>query len=224
VARFGLTAPAQQELLRGGPAARHDLVRHHVRLPVGDAGRAGGDRHHLRGEPAEVLPRLLVGDLVQLAELPLAGEAARLGLQVGRRVTRQRGRLIRFRVGHRRTEVVVDEQSPDVLVRIVADELLDVDASIPEGAALAVGLRDLGLDGDDALESWPEVVHATRMYPRSAAHGGGLPPPRAPATARRACSSRRSRTVSDTLATAAGAHEKEGHQQGLCASERAASS
>ena len=41
------------------------------------------------------------------------------------------------------------------------DELLDVDAAIAEGAALAVGLGDLGLDGDDAFETRLEVAHRT---------------------------------------------------------------
>src|SRR5262249_29872630 len=53
---------------------------------------------------------------------------------------------------------VVDEQSPDVLVWVVADELLDVDAAVAERAALAVRLGDLRLDGDDAFESRLEVV------------------------------------------------------------------
>ena len=62
-------------------------------------------------------------------------------------------------------EVVVDEQPPDVLVRVVADELLDVDAAVAERAALAVGLGDLRLDGDDALEPWLEVVHVAANLP-----------------------------------------------------------
>jgi hypothetical protein len=41
----------------------------------------------------------------------------------------------------------------------VADELLDVDAAIAENAAFAVGLGDLGLDGDDAFEARLEVGH-----------------------------------------------------------------
>ena len=76
---------------------RDDVVRHRVGMPVGDAGRTRDDAHHLRREPAEILARLLVGDLVQLAELPLAGEPCRLGLEVGRRVSGQLGGLVRFR-------------------------------------------------------------------------------------------------------------------------------
>ena len=43
----------------------------------------------------------------------------------------------------------------------VPDELLDVDAAVAERAAVAVGLGDLGLDGDDALETRLEVAHPT---------------------------------------------------------------
>ena len=89
VPRIGLAAPAQEELLRRGRALRDDLVGNDVRATVRDAGRAGDDRHHLGREPAEILARLLVGDLVELAEAPLAREARRLGLEVGGRVAAQ---------------------------------------------------------------------------------------------------------------------------------------
>ena len=46
----------------------------------------------------------------------------------------------------------------------MADELLDVDPPIAEGAALPIGLGDLGLDGDDALEARLEVVHRRAIY------------------------------------------------------------
>ena len=47
----------------------------------------------------------------------------------------------------------------------MADELLDVDAAVTELAALAVGLCDLGLDGDDPLEPWLEIGHGTGSVP-----------------------------------------------------------
>ena len=159
VPRVGLAAPAEQELLGGGLPAGDHLVGNRVGVAVGQARRAGDDRHHLRREPAEVVARLLVGDLVQLAELPGAREACRLGLEVGRRVPGERRRLVRLRLGHRRVEIVVDEQAPDALVRVVADELLDVDAPIAERAALAVRLGDLRFDGDDTLEARLELAH-----------------------------------------------------------------
>ena len=129
-------------------------------MTVGDARRARDDAHHLGRDSAEVLARLLVGDLVELAEIPLAGEACRLGLQVGRRVPGQARRLVRLGLGHRRVEVVVDEETPDVLVGVMADELDDVDAAIAELTALAIGLGDLGLDRDDALEPGLEIAHS----------------------------------------------------------------
>jgi len=61
-------------------------------------------------------------------------------------------------------EVVVDQQAPHTLVRVVPDELFDVDAAVAERAALAVRLRDLGLDRDHALEPWLEVVHGRTIY------------------------------------------------------------
>ena len=159
----GLAAPAQQELLRRRRAAGDDLVRDCVGVAVGEPRRARDDRHHLAGQPAEILARLLVGDLVQLPELPVAREARGLGLEVGGRVAREPRGLVGLGAGHAGIEVVVDEQPPDVLVRVRPDELLDVDAAVAQGAALAVGLGDLGLDGDDAFETRLEVAHRTPL-------------------------------------------------------------
>ena len=158
VTRVGLAAPAQEELLGRRGAARDHLVRNRVAEAVGDTGRAGHDRHHLRGQAAEVLPGLLVRDLVHLAEPPRARQARRLGLEVRRGVSGQAGGLVRLRIRHRRAQIVVDEQPPDVLVGVVADELLDVDSAVAERTPFAVRLGDLGLDGDDALEPWLEIV------------------------------------------------------------------
>ena len=165
MARVGLATPAEQELLGRCLPPRDDVVRHGVRVPVREPRRARDDPHHLRGEPPEVLACLLIGDLVQLAELPLPREPGRLGLEIGRRVPRQASRLVRLGLGHPGVEVVVDEQAPHVLVRVVADELLDVDAAVAEHAAFAVGLGDLGLDGDDAFEPRLEVGHRAGIYP-----------------------------------------------------------
>ena len=49
--------------------------------------------------------------------------------------------------------MAVDEKSPDLLERNGADQLLDVDASVPERAAFLVGLGDLGGEGDYAFEA-----------------------------------------------------------------------
>src|SRR5206468_9598354 len=85
-------------------------------------------------------------------------------LQVRRRVAAQRGRLVRLGVRHLRVDVVVDQQPPDLLVGNMADELFDVDPAVAESSALAVRLGDLGLDGDDALEPWLEVIHRLEIY------------------------------------------------------------
>ena len=54
---------------------------------------------------------------------------------------------------HARQQLAVDQQAPDLLERHVADELLDVDAAVAQRAAGAVGLGDLGGEGDYALEA-----------------------------------------------------------------------
>jgi hypothetical protein len=60
-------------------------------------------------------------------------------------------------VRHRRREPglerPVHEQPPDLLVGHPADEVLDVDAAIPQRTALPVGLGDLGRERDHALET-----------------------------------------------------------------------
>ncbi len=57
-----------------------------------------------------------------------------------------------------RLERLVDQQPPHLLERIAADELLDVDPAVAEGTALAIGLRDLGLERNNALEAGLEVA------------------------------------------------------------------
>ena len=55
--------------------------------------------HHLRGQPGEIVARLLVGDLAQLAELPERRQPRRLRLEVGGRVAGQPDGLVRLRLG-----------------------------------------------------------------------------------------------------------------------------
>jgi hypothetical protein len=47
----------------------------------------------------------------------------------------------------------VDEQPPHLLERHPSDDLLDVDAAVAQRRALFVGFRDVGREGDDALET-----------------------------------------------------------------------
>jgi hypothetical protein len=55
-------------------------------------------------------------------------------------------------------DVLVDHQTPDVLVRVATDQRLDVDAAVAERSPVAVRLHDLRLDGDDAFETRLEVA------------------------------------------------------------------
>ena len=65
------------------------------------------------------------------------------------------------RLGGRQTgiELVVDEQAPDISVGDATDEVLDINSAIAQGAAVAIGFCDLGLEGDDALKSRYELAH-----------------------------------------------------------------
>ena len=54
----------------------------------------------------------------------------------------------------------VDQQSPDAAERHPADELLDVDAAVAQRGAFLVGLGDLRVEGDDALETLVDLDHA----------------------------------------------------------------
>jgi len=78
-------------------------------------------------------------------------------------VHRQRERLGRRQT---RVELAVDEQAPDVAERHVADEVLDVHAAVAQGAALPVGLGDLGLEGDDAFQARLEGLVSHGAAPR----------------------------------------------------------
>ena len=158
---FGSASPRHSRKKRSAvvsPCAT-GLRRDPVALAVGDPRRLGRDRDELRREPAQVLARLVVADVDQLLHAPLGAEPRRHGLEVGGRVPGQAAALVGLGGRQPRLEALVDEQAPDLLEAVRADELLDVDAAVAERAALAVGLGDLGLEGDDALEPGLEVVH-----------------------------------------------------------------
>ena len=152
VVRVGLSPPAEEELLRRG-LTRGDHVVGSGLTTFGDRRRFRHDRHHLRRKAGKVITRLGVVDVDDLAELPFAREVRGLGLEVRGSVAAQSLGLVRLRIRHAGLEVLVDEKAPDLLVGHVADELLDVDSPVAKGAALSVGLGDLGLDGDDAFEA-----------------------------------------------------------------------
>ena len=150
--RVGLAAPADQEL-RGRVLALRDLgVRH--RAAAVAARRLRDDRERRRREPGQIVARLLGVDVDELLRAPTSAPS------VARPACRSAGTeplgscsSIRSAGGMRRVDVLVDEQAPDVLERVTADELLDVDAAIAKRAAVLVGLRDLRLERDDAFEA-----------------------------------------------------------------------
>ena len=109
------------------------------------------ERHH-RGA-REVVARLLVGDVDQLAEAPLGREHRERRLHVHAVIARAHGQRVRFGRRQARFEAPVDEQAPDLLVGDGADQVFDVDAAVAQRATLFVGLRDLGGEGDDAFEA-----------------------------------------------------------------------
>ena len=155
--RNGLAVPAEEELLRGARPAGDDVVGNRVGVTVGDACRPRHDRHHLRRESTEVVSGLFVRYIGELAEPPDARQTCDLGLCIGRSIPGEPRGLVGLRLRHPWVEAPVDEQPPDLLVRHLPDELLDVDAAIPQRTALAIGLGDLGLDRDDAFEPRLEV-------------------------------------------------------------------
>ena len=154
-ARVGLAAPADQEL-RGGVLALLDLGLGHRRLL---AARGLGDDRQRRGREArEVVARLLVVDVDELLHVPHRAERRERRLQVGRHGAARLLQVDRLGRRQRRVDVLVDEQAPDVLERVAADELLDVDAAIAKGATVLVGFGDLGLERDDAFETGAEIT------------------------------------------------------------------
>ena len=127
VLRVGLAAPAQQELLRSGRAP----ARRRRRAPP--RGRPQRPRSARRSPSSARTgdrdPRRACSSEISLS-LPRPHSPARRAVSAWRSA----GALPVRRAGSYGSgsgifelEVVVDEQAPDVLVRVVADELLDVD-------------------------------------------------------------------------------------------------
>src|SRR5579862_4543747 len=185
-----LASPCEQEALRGRPAGEHRLLRHGRTL--GAPSRLRDDRERSRGEPPEILLRLLVVDVDQLAELPLPAEDGEHRLQVGHVAARAHLELA-IGGGEAGLERLVDEKAPDVLERDIADELLDVDAAIAQRAAFAVGLGDLRLDGDDTCKAGNEFVHAG-----TSSNSISLPTPRSFAARTTSAAAARSWTATPT--------------------------
>ena len=125
------------------------------------------DRQGRARELREIVARLLVGDVDDLLHPPLRAERRERGLEVGGHGPARILELDPVDRLQRRVDVLVDEQPPDVLERVAADELLDVDAAIAERAAVLVRLGDLRLERDHAFEPRAEFwgAHSLRRRP-----------------------------------------------------------
>jgi hypothetical protein len=150
-----LASPRQEKSLRSGPPLHHRLLRHRLLVAPG---RLCHERERGGRQPAEILLRLVVIDVDQLLQAPASAEHGEPRLEIGHVAAGPDRELL---VGRRqpRLERVVDEETPHLLERDLADQLLDIDAAIAKRATFSIGLRDLGLERDDALESRLEVVH-----------------------------------------------------------------
>ena len=151
VARVGLAAPADQELLGQRRAGVDDPLRYDG--PAEAARRLRGVREHHHRDPREVEAGLLVGDVVGLAHAQHRREHRHRGLDVGPDVAGVDRDVVGL--GRRQPGLVaaVHEQAPDLLEGHPSGELLDVDAAVAESRALLVGLGDLGRERDHTLEA-----------------------------------------------------------------------
>src|SRR5690349_10802627 len=69
-------------------------------------------------------------------------------------------------------------------VRHMPDQLLDIDAAIPERPALLVRLGDLGLERDDTFKARREVGHVALLFCQPAAPSPGRQPGQTPLSLR----------------------------------------
>ena len=161
----GSGSPRQRFMKRSTMVRRLvDLLLRHGRQAEA-AGRLGHERQRGDRDPGQVLAGLLVGDVQQLAQAPVRREHGHRGLDVDPDVAgvhRHRERLGRRQAG---AELAVDQQRPDVAEGDPADQILDVDAAIAQRAAFPVGLGDLGLEGDHALQAGLERRWRTSRTP-----------------------------------------------------------
>ena len=158
-----LAAPLEQEPLRGRRAPRYDIAGDRGGVPVGRSRRASGNGDEGSRQAPEILLRLLVGDVDELTQLPGGAQPSGLNLEVGGTVTGET-HLAEI-LGGRQSGLgrLVNEKTPDLLERDNPDEVLDVDAAIPQGAAVAIGLGDLGLEGDHTLQARLELAHRSPL-------------------------------------------------------------
>lgn len=151
VARVRFAAPAGQEALgdrlRGVDLALRD------RRPAEPARRLGDERErHHRGE-RKVVTGLGIGDVEHGSEPPLRAERGQGGLHVGARVAGMEAERVGRGGLQAGKQAVIDEQAPDLFEWHLADQLLDVDPAVAQRVTIAVGLGDLGREGNDPFEA-----------------------------------------------------------------------
>ena len=157
VTRVGLAAPPEEELLRGRLALRDDVVGNLVGFP--SARRA--ERATIDIICADSRPRSSRACSSEISfSLPSFHSPERRAVSAWRSA----GALPVRRAGSYGSGSGSFESrssstsSPQTFsYGNLPDELLDVDAAVAQRPALAVGLGDLRLDGDDALEPRLEV-------------------------------------------------------------------
>ena len=160
----GLAAPADQHPLDDGVGLIDPGLRDHRPTDATGALRHEGHGHD-RGT-RELFARGVIANVEQRLEAPRRSEHGECRLDIDTDVTGVHGD--REGLGRRQTwvELVVDEESPHVAVGHPTDEVLDVDAAVAQGAAFFVWLGNLGLEGDDTLESRHEVRHVVHSHAR----------------------------------------------------------
>ena len=164
VTLVGLAAPGEQEALREGAPLVDDGVRH--RRAVGAAGRLRGERQQRRRRTRELVAGGRRVDVDERRDAPRRGERGDGGLQIGTRVAGADGQELVAGRGEPGVGIAVDEQAPDALERDAARQLAEVDAAVAQRAPVAIGLGDLGGEGDDAFEAWMgDRGHGFRLLP-----------------------------------------------------------
>jgi hypothetical protein len=154
---IGLAPPADHEPLDHGLRLVDLTLRHHRQTLT--ARRLGDVRQGHHGRTGQIVPGLLDVDVQQRFQAPHRREHGQRRLDVHADVTgvHRNGE----RLGGRQSgiEGTVDEQPPHVAEGDMADQVLDVDAPVAEGAALLVRFGDLRFERDDSFESGYEVGH-----------------------------------------------------------------
>ena len=178
---IGLAAPLEQEPRRRGRPGGDELGVDRRRVAVGEARRLGDDRDHRRREPCEVVARLRRRRCRSAARAPTRRRAARSTACRSAGALPVRSRAAYGAAGWRPGSGSSSTSRPQTFSNgTMPDEILDVDPAVAERAAVAVGLGDLRLEGDDALEARLELAHRSPRSARMGRSGRYLSRPRRP--------------------------------------------